>query len=397
MNDTLGRPGAIDEADRTRANETPRIIGASIVLGSAALMVLGVQPILLGGLIAAGRISEAGLGQVALAEVAALALGSCLGPILMNNGAMRASAALASLVLALANLGTCWASDVVMLLGIRALAGFAEGLMLGAAVVVMTYTRHPDRIAGLFLGLQTAPQMVAALVFPAMLLPRFGVNSGYVALAVLALIGSAAAFMITDRVVTRPNASKARLKWSPALVLTLAALICQNAGIGAAWNYSERLATQHGLSPTLAGLSLSASLLCQIIGSLTVAWIGWRLPFRVMLIMGAAAQSGIILMMTIGGAPMLYVIAVCLFGLFWLALQPYQVNQAIAVDGTRFLAVMLTPIALIGFSLGAFLVSFVMPNGDVLPGFWAAAVLLISAAACYAAARPQARASKLPS
>jgi hypothetical protein len=79
-------------------------------------------------------------------------------------------------------------------------------------------------------------------------------------------------------------------------------------------------------------------------------------------------------------------IASCLFGLFWLALLPFQVNQAIELDETRRIALLLTPIALIGMSLGPFIVSLAVRAGDVTGGFWAAASLLVLGGLLYASA-----------
>lgn len=365
------------------AYQRPRAVAASIVVGSAALMVLGIQPILLGGLIHAGRITEAGLGAVAMAEVLGLAVGSCIGPALMNRGAMRWAAAVVSIALALANLATCWASDLVSLVVVRGVAGLTEGLALGAAVVVMTYTRQPARVSGLFLGVQTAPQMLAALALPTVLIPRFGVNGGFVLLALLALAGAAGAFGMVDRVaVARPH-GRARVRWTLPLILSILAIVIQGAGIGAAWNYSERLAAQHGLSPAVVASAISASLVCQIVGALLVAWVGWRAPHRAMLIAGSVAQAAVVLVMVRAATPAAFIAATSLFGFFWLALQPYVVNQAIAVDETRIVAVLLTPIGLAGFSLGPLIVSTAVTHADVTGAFGGAAALLGVAAIGY--------------
>lgn len=368
------------------AHETPKVLGAAMVLGTSALMVLGVQPILLGGLIREGRITEAGLGQVAMAEVFCLAIGSLIGPSLMNRGSMRRRAVVVAVLLALANGATGLSSSPLQLIGMRAMAGLLEGLALGAAVLVLTHTRHPHRMSGLFLGLQTVPQAIAALTFPSLLIPRFGVDSGFLVLGGLAAGGAGAALLLVDHVATPSTTSRIRIAWTPQLLWLILAILLQNASIGAAWSYVERLAEHHGLSPSTIGLSLSGSLLFQVAGALVVAWVAWRLPHRASLMIGSMLQAIVALLMLIADTPFAFFAATCLFGLFWLALQPFQVSYAIECDPSRSVAVLLTPIALVGFSTGPLIVSALVVGQTVTPAYIAAAGLLVLACACYALA-----------
>jgi hypothetical protein len=364
-------------------HNAPSVIATSMLVGTAALLVLGLQPILLGGLTQAGRLSEAGLGVAAMIEVLALALGATLGPRLMNRGALRLWTGVVCLLLAAVNLGVYWAPGAASLYAIRGVAGLLEGLALGAAIVVLTHTRHPDRVAGLFLAIQTIPQMVAAYLLPVLVIPRWGINSGFGLLAIVALVSALGAFGGVDRVATEAAAPDRKVAWSPAIGLFIAAVVVQNAGIGAAWNYVERLAAQHGYSASVVGMAVAGSLAFQVAGAFFVAWAGWRAPYRVALIVGAFTQAGVVLLLVSANAPGAYIAGACAFGLFWLALQPFQVQQAIALEPTRQVALLLTPLALLGLSLGPFLVSFAVRPGDVSGGFRAAAALLAAAGALY--------------
>ncbi len=72
-------------------------------------------------------------------------------------------------------------------------------------------------------------------------------------------------------------------------------MISQNAGIGGAWNYFEQVGSQHQYGPHVIGFALSASLAAQIAGAFFVAWIGWRAPYRIVLPIGIAAQTFMVL------------------------------------------------------------------------------------------------------
>ena len=60
----------------------PRQVQAALLLGSLALLILGLQPLLLGELFTSGRASLDGLGLVAMGEIVALGLGVIAGEAL---------------------------------------------------------------------------------------------------------------------------------------------------------------------------------------------------------------------------------------------------------------------------------------------------------------------------
>src|ERR1700761_8956405 len=100
----------------------PSVSGAMLV-GTAALMILGVQPILLGALTEAGRLSVSGLGRLAMVEVLALALGSAIGTRVMPTGRVRMKTSVACLVLAMANFAIYLPQSSATLYILRLIAG----------------------------------------------------------------------------------------------------------------------------------------------------------------------------------------------------------------------------------------------------------------------------------
>ncbi len=380
--DALKSPADVSEPPAADHN-APGVVASAMLVGTAALFILGLQPILLGGLAQAGRLSEAGLGIAATIEVLALALGAGIGPRLLNRGGLRWKTAAICLLLAMANGAVHWAISPGAIYAGRGMAGLLEGLALGAALVVLTHTRQPDRISGLFLAIQTIPQMVAAYLIPVLLIPRWGVESGFVVLAIFGAAAAIGARGLIDKVTLPTAGPHGRLMWTPAVVLLMVAVVGQNAGIGAAWNYVDLLAHQRHYPAQAIGLAVAGSLGFQVLGAFFVAWIGWRLPYQWSLILGALVQVAVVLSMIAVQAPAGFVLATCLFGLFWLALQPFQVQQAIAVDHSRQVAILLTPLALIGLSLGPLVASTAVSHGDVGGGFRVGAAMLAFSALSY--------------
>ena len=154
-------------------------VAGAMLIGTNALMILGVQPLLLGALTEEGRLSVAALGRLAMVEVLALALGSAIGSRIMVGDGIRLKASMACGFLALTDFGTYFADTPIALFVLRASAGAVEGLALGATISILTHTRHPGRVNGLFLGLQTIPQMIAAYFLPVIILPKWGANAGF--------------------------------------------------------------------------------------------------------------------------------------------------------------------------------------------------------------------------
>lgn len=371
--------------------QPPVTVGCAMVIGTNALMILGVQPLLLGALTEEGRLSVTALGRLAMVEVLALALGSAVGARIMVGSSIRVKTSMACALLALAHFGTYFSDSPIALFGLRAAAGGMEGLALGATIVILTHTRHPGRVSGLFLGLQTIPQMIAAYFLPVIILPKWGANAGFGLLGAFTLASIPAVWWLKSPV--RIVSASTRSAWhrSPGVVIALSAIIVQNAAIGGAWNYIELIASEHQFGTHAIGVAMSASLACQVGGALFVAWIGWRAPYRVVLWIAISLQVIIAIVLARPTSAALYIAEACAFGLLWLALQPFQIRQLITLDTARHAALLVTPLTLVGLSLGPFCVSFAVRPGNVGGAFWASAALFALSAVLFELATQRAQ------
>jgi len=361
------------------------VLAACMVAGTVALMILGVQPVVLGGLARAGWVSEAQIGPLATVEVLAIALGSAIGPGFLRGGAMRLKTAVLSLALAGANLAIYLVHAALALDALRACAGLIEGLILGATIVITVQNSRPDRMNALFLAFSTLPQSVMAYFLPTWITPRFGPEGGFVVLAVLAVISAGSAFFLVDSAPKPPPETVGKTVWGWPVLVALAAVGFQNAAIGGAWDYIELLADQHHFPAQLAGVAVSGGLLFQVAGAFAVAAWGPRLPFRAALVAGSLFQSAIIALLALAQTPLMYIAPALSFGLFWLAMSPFQVRLLIALDQTRGAALMLTAVTLVGLSAGPSISALGVRGADVTGAFWIAAVLMATGCALYAA------------
>jgi MFS transporter, DHA1 family, inner membrane transport protein len=185
-------------------------VAAGLFLGTVSFMITGIQPVLLGALAEEGRLSEAMLGRVAWLEVAALALASAVGPRLLRFGSARRTIAAACLSLAIANAVVYFSHDRQLLVLSRLIAGLMEGLLLATTNIAITRGRHPERLSALFLMVSAIPQVAASYLLPATIMPRFGADSGFGMLCILAIAGIGVAFFLARRLRTRRRQSLSR-------------------------------------------------------------------------------------------------------------------------------------------------------------------------------------------
>jgi hypothetical protein len=362
-------------------------IAAAMWIGSAALMVLGIQPILLAGLVGEHQITDALLGRLATTEVLAIAAASAIGTALFRTSGMRLKAAVLSVLLTIANAACCYAHGATAFFLLRLTAGVLEGLLLGCTVVLLTRTRSPDRINGVFLAAQTIPQAIAALVLPIYLMPRWGSNASFVILAALALVGVGLAPLLPrSRAPIPERAAATGWIWNGEIACVLLALTLQTAGIGAAMEYLAELATLHHFGPQTVGFATSGNLVFQVAGAFVVVGVAWRIPAPIALLTGVALQALLAMSFPVVPTGGSYVAVACLFGLFLLALGPFQVAWLVRIEPTRRIALLITPITLIGWSIGPLIASFWVGPTDSDPAFWVAAGLFLAAGCAYGSA-----------
>ncbi|KQW65536.1 hypothetical protein ASE17_19165 [Phenylobacterium sp. Root77] len=78
----------------------------------------------------------------------------------------------------------------------------------------------------------------------------------------------------------------------------------------------------------------------------------------------------------------------CGFGLCWLGLQPFIVRELISLESTRRLAVLLSPLVLLGLSARPLAASLFVTQKSVDGGFHlAGALLLLATGALFASGR----------
>jgi len=359
---------------------------AALFLGVVAIMMTGLQPVLLGGLVEENRLTEATLGRLAWVEAAALAVAAAIGPRLLRLVPARRTVASACFVLALANAEVYLTHEPSLLFASRTVAGLIEGLLLATVNIATTRARHPERLNAAFLMLAAIPQTIAAYALPAVVIPRFGADSGFAILCALAVAAIFVSFRLGPEIQDPPRRASGTRVWTPAVFLGVCGVVLQTAANGAAWEYQARIGQNLHFSGDVVGAAIAADLVFQILGTFAVAWVAWRMPFKTMLLASAVLQACIMLAMPLVHAPSAYIALCALFGMFWMGANPYQMSLLIELDQTRQVALLLASLQLLGFSVGPLICSFFVSPGNVAGAFRCAAAIALLAFALYFAA-----------
>ncbi|WP_254461377.1 MFS transporter [Xanthomonas sacchari] len=360
-------------------------------IGAIALLILGVQPIVLGALVEQRLITLPGVGVVAMGEIIALGIGVALGDALLPVSWQRRTAIVAALLAALLNLATLQTQGDAAFVALRAAAGLAEGLLVWVATVSIVRAAAPDRITAVFMVLQALAQIALAAALALWVLPAAGWKGGFAAMAATCLLVlplaaalPAPASLAAAAGVPCAASATARLRWSPATLAPLLVAFLQMAAIGALWAYLEPLALRAGLDAHAAQLQTSWVLGMQIVGGLAAIYWVRRLSVTATLTLGSVALCLVAAAMyRVPGHPAPGFAAVCVaFGFAWMFLMPFHVGLALRADAQGRVAVLVPAAQLIGSACGPLLASLLLHADDPAPvplvglGFALAAALL---------------------
>ncbi len=353
-----------------------RPLAAALSIGAIALLILGVQPIVLGALVEQHLITLPGVGVVAMGEIIALGIGVALGDALLPVSWQRATAIVAALLAAALNLATVQAQGDAAFVALRAVAGLAEGLLVWVATVSIVRAATPDRVTAVFMVLQALAQIALAAALALWVLPAAGWKGGFVAMATtcLLVLPLAAALPVPASLARAADAqcaatATARLRWSPATLAPLLVAFLQMSAIGALWAYLEPLALRAGLDAHAAQLQTSWVLGMQIVGGLAAIYWVRRLSVTATLTLGSVALCLVAAAMyRVPGNATLGFAAVCVaFGFAWMFLMPFHVGLALRADVQGRVAVLVPAAQLIGSACGPLLASLLLHADDPAP------------------------------
>ena len=251
---------------QSRAN-----IASALAIGTIALLVIGVQPILLGAMVEARNATLSGVGIIAMCEIVALGLGIVVCDALMSLSHLR----FVGIAAALSSPRSTWPRHLLLatrLAAVRSAAGLGEGALMWVTTCIIVRSRVPDRIAGIFLVTQALAQAALAAIFAGLVIPRAGWHGGFVVLAAVSLAPCIAVAWLPARVAPLAAQTLDKFSWSVTAALPLAVALLQLAAIGAIWAYLEPLGKRAGFGAQAAQTLTAGVQLMQVLGARPLPW-----------------------------------------------------------------------------------------------------------------------------
>lgn len=359
-----------------------RHISAALAVGTIAVLMVGVQPILLGELVEARQVSLEGVGIVAMAEIIMLGLGVVLGDALLPGARLRLITIVAALFAAGLDLLTLQATGDGAMTGVRAAAGLAEGVLIWGTTGVVVRTANPARVGGIFFVAQTLAQAALGAVLANAIIPRWGWQGGFVALGLLVLLPCLLAFLQPARLAPLAPPAVSGFRWSAATLLPLAIVFLQLATLGSFWAYLEPLGKAAGFDARAAQTLIAGVLAMQVVGGSVAALAVRRLAVVPTLVACSVLLAAVTttLHQLPGGSMLNFALGCALFGFVWLFMLPFHIGLAFRADASGRLAGLVPAAQLLGSAFGPLTASFIVEGEN------AGAVPLLSAAFAVAAA-----------
>lgn len=263
----------------------------TLILASAGLLVLGLQPLLYVAYIHEGLISEARLGTLAAAEISAIAFGSMAGIRLLRSVAAQRVGLLGLALLIIGNL----LPETWPLFATRALAGFGGGMVVALAAAQIALRANVNGASGLFLFLQAVSQY-AILQGVSLLAPQAGAMALQMILAALAAVAAPLLLMVPRALALHDDDTPSAMPPSAGITGLAVSALFVGSTI-AVWAYLGLWLQASGIAEAETAPMLTVALLGQIIGALVAVGLGMRWRSSVQVAASGAAMMAIVVLL----------------------------------------------------------------------------------------------------
>jgi hypothetical protein len=317
-------------------------------------------------------------------------VGVILGNLLLPAARARVVALYVTLLVAAIDMVTGRLQGDVAFTAVRALAGIGEGVLVWVTTSLIVRSTAPDRLANVFLVVQTLAQAGVAALMAMFVMSLGGWVAGFQTLALLhvlslPLIPSLKQGFAPLRTETGPSPPV----FSFASVASLLVAFTQMASIGAVWAYLDPLGRSAGLSPQSVQVLVAAVLAAQLAGGAFAALVMRRFPTATLLTVSLLLQSLSAALFAVGrpaGAALFCGLSLAI-GFLWLFSMPLHVRLAFHADPSGRVATLIPAMQLLGVAFGPTLTSFYVTDDDVRAVPWFSAALAAAGVSLLIASR----------
>ncbi|MBB6520214.1 MFS transporter [Pseudoteredinibacter isoporae] len=288
-----------------------------------------------------------------------------------------------------ANVACMFYQDFSSLMLLRYIAGFAGGAMVSIAVAGIASTENPDKDFGLALSLQVFLGGLLILSSSA-LVDILGAESMYIIISIPAalcipLIHCLPAKMVSQEDQTRQASDEFAHGKTLYLVLAFTAIFLFFTGMNSLWSFAELIGSELGVHDDLIAISLSASLILSVAGSLLAAWMGGKTERLRAITLGTFSTILSVLALLFIPGGWLFFLAINIFNFGYNFIIPFQSGWVSKLDNSGKNIVMLPAIQGFGISLGPILAGTVAEKNGLLQITYLSAGFLLSSIVVFTA------------
>jgi len=357
---------------------TPLQTCAVLITGALGSLVAGLQPLLLGPLASAGRLTMREVGITAMLETFGMAAIVAVAAVLFRPRGLKLILFLAAIAALAAN-AIAFVSSHEVIMAARLLNGLAGGVMLWVWTGLLTNVALPSRLFSIYLGLQGAGALVLSYLFSTVITPAWGPSGGYAVLGLLGVVPILLSFFAPSEYPDSATETGEGFRF-PGIrgFFGLLAVAMHLAAIMAIWVYVLPLGQQFGIPNDIASLTVTVGLLVQIIGASSAAILArMRATYALYVSIGASLLS--LALTGLGGTEATFTGGLALLCFFWTFAPGFQMSYILDIDPSRRAGMQIVTFQLLGLSAGPALASLFVNNGNAAPAIVVSAALYVSA------------------
>lgn len=348
-----------------------------ILIGVMGNSVIYLIPLLVGGMVSDRGFSEQQAGFMASSDLGGYAVATFVTALILDRFSWRRMAVSAVAVMIVANVATTFIYRPDSFALIRFASGLGSGVLAAIASISVGQTDNPERNYGLLIGAALLFGTAGLWGLPA-LLDRFGLNSAYWLLAVLAALVLLLAVRTPNGRATRGQAKvvAARRIWLLAGVVLLSILVFW-AEQNDVYAYIERIGNAAGIKPEFIGFSIGVANLMGFVGASLVAWLGTRMGRVVPLVVATLLQLACLAVLMGRLSPMTYLVGLGVLALAWNVANPFQLGVLAGIDPSGRALALAATVTGAGLALGPAMAAIAIGVGGYGAVLWVAQGLAV--------------------
>lgn len=340
-------------------------VAAAVVIAAISVTAPGLQPMLLGALLAAGKIGAHTLGLAATFEALGVVFSTAVVGAIVRPQRLRLVTALALLAVMSANVLTI-ALPASAIIPLRGLAGLGNGLLVGAFLSLAARSSNPTPLYATLFMLNASAVFLLSMTLGTFAIDHLGPMSGYMILTGIYAVLLLAVRLVPDEHAALPGGGQTALPPCRG-VLGLCAVILFFAGVMAFWVYAVPLGTQIGISAHSMQRVVAISTGVQIVGGMAAIALATKLTGFQVVVLTSVAGAAALLMTMVSSSLFVWIPALLVLAFCWTFGGPFHAAFLIAADASRRGAVFVGTAQLFGTAIGPLLGSILVSDADYRP------------------------------